>query len=67
MYGIKKGCLNIQTAIPFFRYYKISNSIEFLELAKKFVIHIYYFKEMMVAFQCILIALLLIYTLNVML
>lgn len=31
----KKGCLNIKTAIPFFRYYKISNSIEFLELAKK--------------------------------
>ena len=63
----KKGCLNINTAIPFFRYYKISNSIELLELAKKFMIHIYYFKEMIVAFQCILIDLLLIYTLNVML
>ena len=31
----KKGCLNIKTCIPFFRYYEISNSIEYLELAKK--------------------------------
>ena len=31
----QKGCLNIKTCIPFFRYYKISNSLEHLELGKK--------------------------------
>ncbi len=30
-----KGCLNIKTSIPFFRYYLISNSNEYLNLAKK--------------------------------
>jgi len=31
----KKGCLNIKTAIPYFRYYQISNSSKYLELAKR--------------------------------
>jgi hypothetical protein len=31
----QKGCLNIKTCIPFFRYYKITNSLEHLELGKK--------------------------------
>jgi len=31
----QKGCLNIKTCIPFFRYYKISNSSDYLETGKR--------------------------------
>ena len=31
----QKGCLNVKTCIPFFRYYKISNSSDYLEIGKR--------------------------------
>jgi len=41
----QKGCLNIKTCIPFFRYYKISNSTEYFEIGKKICDSFYLFQR----------------------